>query len=81
MLASHPSAKKPTSVWFSSPPAKKPILARSFLLQALSTHWRSALVRDLFKEEIDSGQDNNDNGNKAADNDFSLKKFSKDNDE
>lgn len=75
-LTSQPPAKKPTPVR-SLPPTKKSTLAQSSPLQALSSCWCGASIRDLFEKEIDSGQDND---NKAANDDSLIKELSEDND-
>lgn len=77
MSISQLPAKKLTLVQSLSPPTKKPTSAQFFLLQALLSHQRGALIRDLFKKKIDSGKDNNNNDDKVINDNFYQKSLVK----
>ncbi len=72
--------KRASSTSVGQPPTNKPTPVRSSPLQALPTRWHGASVRDSFEEEMDGKQDNNNNGDKVANDDSLLKEFSEDDD-
>lgn len=73
--------KRAGSIFAGQPPTKKPILAQFLPSQVLPSCWRTFLVKDFFKEKIDSRGDKNNKYNKAAnDNDSSLEDLSEDDD-
>lgn len=80
ILAGCFSTKKSIPIQSLLPSTKKPTLARFFPLQAISSYWHIASVRDLFEKKINGRQDNNNNDNKATNNDSLLGEFNKDND-